>query len=348
MANVLPPLVLAPLPVPRPWGGRRAAKLLGLDGSASAPARSANPADAGQPIGEWWLLSTRRDAPSRVVGGERDGTTLRDLLADDSVAESLLGRSRLAAWRARFPLLLKVLDAEQPLSVQVHPSDPDLPGEGKVETWCFVAAEPGASFWLGLEPGRTPEEVVDLARRKLSPEPLLARHAARPGTIAHLPSGTIHALGGGVVALEFQTNADVTYRIWDWGREPARPLHLDSALKVARREQQAQLPIPVPKAASGREPARDSIVECEAYSVERARLRAAARFATDGERFEVLLPLGARARLQGAFGSAVLPRSHAVFVPAGTGDYEVVPDGGGELELFRFLPEPRNRTRDMP
>ena len=346
MANVPPPLVLAPLPVARPWGGRRAAGLLGLAAAANAPSQSGNPADASPPIGEWWLLSTRRDAPSRVVGGERDGATLCDLIADDVIAESLLGRSRLAAWRARFPLLLKVLDAAQPLSVQVHPSDRDRPGEGKVETWCFLATEPGSTFWLGLKPDCTPEEVVDLARRKLSPETLLARHEARPGTVAHLPPGTIHALGGGVVALEFQTNADVTYRIWDWGREPSRPLHLDSALKVAGREQQAQLPTPVPRAANGRGPAHDSIVECEAYSVERARLRASARFATDGDRFEILFPLGANARVQGTSGTTVLPRSHAALVPAGTGDYEVVPDG--ELELFRFVPAPRPSTQEKP
>src|SRR5688572_18162600 len=170
MTTAPPPLVLAPLPVARPWGGRHAAGLLGLAGAANGSSKSGKPADANQPIGEWWLLSTRRDAPSRVVGGERDGATLCDLLADDVMAESLLGRSRLAAWRARFPLLLKVLDAAQPLSAQVHPSDRDHPGEGKVETWCFVAAEPGSSFWLGLKPDRTPEEVVDLARRKLSPD----------------------------------------------------------------------------------------------------------------------------------------------------------------------------------
>ena len=152
-SSALPPLTFAPLPVHRPWGGGRAHSLLGL------PAPDA----AKGPVGEWWLLSAREQASTRVVGGPLDGATLSDLMARDAVA--LLGACGVERHARRFPLLLKLLDTAEPLSIQVHPSDHALPGEGKTESWYFVDARDDACFWLGLRDAATPASVVAAARR---------------------------------------------------------------------------------------------------------------------------------------------------------------------------------------
>ncbi len=335
MATTAPPLVLAPIPVVRPWGGGRARELFGFTPPRGSSERGA--------VGEWWLASARATRPSTIRGGPHDGSTLVELLKRDP--DELVGRRHVAAWSRRFPLLLKVVDTASPLSIQVHPSDADVADEGKTETWFVVAADAGASLWLGLEEGRTPSEVIEMARRGKSPESLLRRSAARAGTIAHLPPGTIHALGAGVVALEFQTSADTTYRIWDWGRVPPRPLHLDDALRVARANAGALLPAPQP--ARSLEPPREELVACDAYSVAQMTLAAPAHLATNGERFELLLALHSSIRVAGPHGAADAPRGHAVLVPAETSDFVVSPEA--RTVVLRFVPNaPREAPPDAP
>jgi len=331
-SSVLPPLTFAPLPVHRPWGGDRARALLDL------PAPDA----AKGPVGEWWLLSAREQTSTRVVGGPLDGATLADLMARDAVA--LLGACGVERHGHRFPLLLKLLDTAEPLSVQLHPSDHALPGEGKTESWYIVDARDDATFWLGLRDAATAAAVVEAARRGTSPESLLARHRAQGGLLAHLPPGTIHALGAGIVAVEFQSNADTTWRIWDWGRTPARPLHLDEAARDASTDQQPRLLQAAPD--RSRSPPCDHLVRCDAYHVERMEVRAPTHLATDGDRCEILLSLTAPMRVRSEAGATVAPRGHALLLAPGTGDYVVTPDA--PAELLRFLPSPVAARRSVP
>lgn len=328
---VLPPLVFAPLPVERPWGGDRAAAHLGI-ATPSAPAA----------IGEWWLVSARERHPSRVLAGPLAGATLPELLARDAAA--LLGARGAARHRERFPLLLKLLDTSAPLSVQVHPSDAALPGEGKTESWYVVEASPDATFWLGLVPGATPADVIAAARAGRSPEPLLARHRAERGLLAHLPPGTLHALGAGIVAIEFQTNGDTTWRIWDWGRAPARELHLAEAQRDATADQTPRLLTAAPDRT--RSPPCDRLVDCDAYRVERMEIAAPTHLATDGDRCELLVSLRSALRVCSEAGAAEVPRGHAFLMPAATGDYVVTPEA--PAELLRFLPAPAAAGRGSP
>lgn len=327
--HALPPLAFAPLPVARPWGGSRAAAVLGVS----------TPASVAAPIGEWWLISARRAAPTRVVSGPLAGIALDELLARDAAA--ILGPRSSTRPESRFPLLLKLLDTAQPLSVQVHPSDEALPGEGKTESWYVVDAAAGAHFWLGLKSGALVTDVIARARRSESPEPLLARHEAKRGLLAHLPPGTIHALGAGIVALEFQTNADTTWRIWDWGRLPARALHLDEAALDCGDDQRAQLLAATPEPTHS--PPCDRLVDCAAYSVERMHVRAPTHLSTDGERVEIVVTLSSALRVRSEAGAADAPRGHAVLLPATSGDYVVTPEQ--PAELLRFLPARTDRTR---
>ncbi len=321
--SALPPLAFAPLPIDRPWGGSRAATYLGI----------VPPAGRG-PIGEWWLVSARASQPSRVVGGPLAGKTLPELLEHDGAA--LLGAHGAAGRQRRFPLLLKLLDTSAPLSVQVHPSDAAQPGEGKTESWYIVEATADATFWLGLVPGAKPADVFAAARSGRSPESFLARHQAARGLLAHLPPGTLHALGAGIVAVEFQSNADTTWRIWDWERKPARELHLAQAERDTALDQTPHLLSAAPDRT--RTPPCDRLVDCDAYRVERLEISAPTHLTTDGDRCEILLSLGSALRVRNEAGSTEVPRGHAFLLPATSGDYVVTPEA--RAELLRFLPAP--------
>ncbi|HKJ56182.1 MAG TPA: type I phosphomannose isomerase catalytic subunit [Nitriliruptoraceae bacterium] len=222
MTRVDQPLRLAPVLVPKPWGGRRLADIgrdLPSDGT----------------WGESWDVSdldpaatALADPASKVIGGAHDGLRLEDLIA--TAAGDLLGSS--TAFDGRFPLLVKTLDARQHLSVQVHPSsryvitDPSV--NLKSESWVVVGARPGAGMWLGLDPDVTPEELRRSAGHAAMTE-LLRWIPAEVGAAHHLPAGLVHALGAGVMVVEVQTPSDTTFRLYDWTdeyhREP-RQLHL--------------------------------------------------------------------------------------------------------------------------
>lgn len=204
------------------WGGRRLA--------AWFPA-----APPSGPLAEAWLVSDELSNPSRVAEGALKGQSLRDLMT--RFGPRLLGRPAPA--NGRFPLLLKLLDAESALSVQVHPTDEKAretspEAQGKTEAWVVLDAAPGACIYAGLNPG------VDAARirsslRDKTMAACLHTFPAQPGDCVFLRAGTVHAIGAGLFIFEVQQTSDITYRLYDWDRVDARtgqsrPLHLEESL----------------------------------------------------------------------------------------------------------------------
>jgi mannose-6-phosphate isomerase len=159
----------------------------------------------------------------------------------EALGEQLVGaRAGWALARNRFPLLVKLLDAREDLSVQVHPGDnyalTHENGElGKAEMWYFLDVDPGTRLILGLQPGVTRASFSEALRSCRLPE-VLNYVPIRAGQAVALPTGTVHALLAGTVATEIQQNSDLTYRVYDWGRVGAdgksRPLHVEKALDV--------------------------------------------------------------------------------------------------------------------
>jgi mannose-6-phosphate isomerase len=186
------------------------------------------------PIGEVWLLSDRKDNPSRVSEGPLKGQTLAELI--ERSPAYLLGK--LAPRFQRFPLLLKFLDVSAMLSVQVHPSDAhaDLipAGEsGKTEGWVVLEAEPSSRIYAGLKPGVTAGDLRTLSLQTVDNS--LASFSPTIGQSVLVEAGTVHSLGDGVVVLEVQENSDITFRLFDWDHvDPKlhgpRPLQIEQAL----------------------------------------------------------------------------------------------------------------------
>lgn len=226
MTSVPHPVVLVPRFKPRPWGGRNLAALWG----------KALPPDV--PIGEAWELVSLPGDESTVRDGPLAGRTLADLVA--LWGADLLGAAPLVA--DRFPLLIKFLDAAQNLSIQVHPkpaADDPLgwqPGI-KHESWYVLHAAPGARLYAGLRDGVGPTDIAQ-AMGKAAIVDLLVAWPVQVGECYTLPSGTLHALGAGLVVAEVQTPSDVTYRAYDWDRAGLdgrpRELHIEAAIANTR------------------------------------------------------------------------------------------------------------------
>jgi len=201
------------------WGGRRLEQAAGIRLPGSGP------------IGETWEIVDRADHASVVAEGEFAGQTLTELVREHRAA--ILGRTRTTV-EGRFPLLVKFLDASEPLSVQVHPPSGTRGelGEGKSEAWYLLDAKPDSRLWLGLQPAASRDAMASSANTRE-----LLRHVvewpARRGDIAFVPGGTVHAIGGGIALLEVQENADTTHRFYDWDRlgldGKPRPIHVEKA-----------------------------------------------------------------------------------------------------------------------
>jgi mannose-6-phosphate isomerase len=147
-------------------------------------------------------------------------------------------------------LLVKIIDARQNLSIQLHPDDATaerlgLPC-GKAEAWYVLEAAPGARLWVGLEAGVDRERLLADARSGRDVSELLNVIRPTPGTVINVPPGTVHAIGAGLVLLEVQQVSDTTFRLFDWNRQPARELHLEEAGLALREDPAAGLVLPAP------------------------------------------------------------------------------------------------------
>ncbi len=202
---MLYPFTFRPIFKERVWGGREIERLYGKTLPPAAP------------IGESWEISDRPGDASVIANGPLAGRNLRWLM--ENHAAELLGGAKPATGN-RFPLLCKILDAREKLSLQVHPpanKAAELGGEPKTEMWFITDAAPGAELYAGLKRGATRAEFERKIRDGTVAE-CFHRLPVKTGDAIFLPSGRVHAIGAGLVIFEIQQNSDTTYRVFDWNR----------------------------------------------------------------------------------------------------------------------------------
>jgi mannose-6-phosphate isomerase len=219
-ANLSGPLLFEPIFMERIWGGRRLESEFGK----KLPAQKR--------IGESWEIVDRPEAQSVVVSGPMRGKTLHDLWSQDR--SEIFGELPDAS---RFPLLVKLLDAHEKLSLQVHPPEKvarKLGGEPKTEFWYVAAADPGAELYLGFRDSITRGQFGKAIRDGTAADHV-HKVRVKKDDAAFLPAGRFHALGAGNLLIEIQQNSDTTYRVFDWNRVDdkgkGRQLHIDQALQ---------------------------------------------------------------------------------------------------------------------
>jgi mannose-6-phosphate isomerase len=321
----LPPLRLRPELYAKVWGGER---LADLDAERHGPPG---------PVGEAWLAGP----DSRIADGPFAGQSLQAVLLAEPAA--LLGSSWPQATPPTFPLLVKLLDTQAWLSVQVHPDDDYAQlheGQpfGKAEAWAVLDAAPGAEIIHGLR------QAVDAPTLRQAVErgtldPLLRRVPVHAGDVVVNPPGTIHALGPGIFLYEVQQAADLTYRLYDWGRDAAeagRSLHIDKALAVARRSvEPAPATPPAMAIAGGGE--RNLLCHEPDFVALRWRLHGRHDFDTRDAACHVVTVLAGRGELTAEGEVIVLRQWDTIVVPAACGAY-ALDSGSGELVLIIAAP----------
>ncbi len=316
------PLTFEPVFRDYMWGGRRLEQLYGRQLPPGLVAES-------------WEISGHRTTPTRVANGPLAGLPLPELVSrfgEDLVGT--LGREALA--RGRFPLLVKLLDANRDLSVQVHPDDAyalshegDL---GKTEMWYVLHADPGAEIIYGLRPGATRETLAaDLAAGRAAGA--LQRIPVRPHDAICVPAGTVHALLSGLVVAEIQENSDTTYRLYDWDRPGPdgrpRALHIDRALEVIAFDRTPPGVCAPELLAEDARSRVERLVSCGQFAVERLTMREGGRYggSCDGSTFEIWGVVEGRATLETpadsdcAAGDLNLAAVSWALLPAALGDY---------------------------
>ena len=305
------------------WGGRRLAEVAGKrlpDGAR---------------VGESWETAVE----SIVRNGPYRGNTLGELTRLFGAA--LVGSRAIELFGHRFPLLTKFMDAQDQLSVQVHPNDDYAAAHengklGKTETWYVLSAMPGAQLVYGLAHDCQPEEVraaIEASRL----EGLLNTFEAREGDVIYVPAGTIHAIGAGIVLYELQEYSDVTYRLYDYGRLQSngmpRELHIDKGLDVMR---YTKLPeeraTPVEVAFSGDAGSRRVLSGSRYFVLEELDFDGQASGATDGTSCHILSILSGDCTIESDADAVHLTLGDTVVVPAAVGASPVV---GEQARLLR-------------
>lgn len=300
----------------RVWGGRRLETVLG---------KSLPP---GVPVGESWELVDREDAQSVIHGGSFTGRTLHDLWKDHR--SEVFGAAYADHPSERFPLLIKLLDARERLSVQVHPPASvaaALQGEPKTEMWYFLDCLPGASIYAGLKDGVTREQ-FESAMADGEVEQMLHRVSVHSGESIFIPSGRLHAIGEGCLIVEVQQNSDTTYRVFDWNRMgldgSPRALHLKESLaSIDFSDFEPHLD----------EATDETIAKCEHFVVEIWSLENP-RTAIESDRFAIFSVVSG----QVGCGSSVFETGAFFLMPAALSNLELRPVGGPARVLCATIP----------
>lgn len=309
------PLVFEPLFMERVWGGRRLETLFGKH------------LPPGIRVGESWELVDREEAQSVVHTGPLRGQTLNELWTN--FHEPVFGK-KTPMESKRFPLLFKLLDAQERLSVQVHPPARvarALNGEAKTEMWYVAETYLDADIFAGLKAGVERED-FERALREGKVAEKIHHIAMKPGDTFFIPSGRIHAIGAGNVIVEVQQNSDTTYRVFDWNR-----LGLDGKPRKLHVEESMQSIDFNDIEPSVTEPVGETLVKCDHFEVQKWDLRSA-REAFDDGKFAVFTMLGGEVEC----GGARFKPGDFFLVPSSQAEPVVKPVNGGATLLRTTIP----------
>ncbi len=300
------------------WGGQNLARSAG------------KMVPPGAKVGESW----ETEIGNQILNAPYQGRSLGDLVAE--LGEPLLGTQTLEIFGPRFPLLAKFIDAQDKLSVQVHPEDAYArlhEGDklGKTEAWYILHADPGAAIIHGLRRAVTRDEVRQ-AIAEVTLEALLHAEPVQAGDVVFVPAGTVHAIGAGIVLYELQEYSDVTYRLYDYGRLTAegkqRELHVEKALDVmdyAPTPTHKVQPVVLHDLADRAQ--HRCLVACRYFVLEELAFRGTLTAATSRASCQIVSLLdGACTLSAGADEPLALGKGDTVVLPAALGSYHLAGD----------------------
>ena len=275
------------------------------------------------PTAEAWVVWEQDE----IESGSLAGKTLGE--AASQFGEALLGAKAMKRTGTRFPLLIKLLDCAQWLSLQVHPNDQQAielegPGQfGKTEAWHILDSQPNSTLIAGLKPNTSAETVATSIRNGTIIEHV-QYEAVSAGDTIFMPAGTLHALGPGLLIYEVQQTSDLTYRVYDWGRPQTekRPLHIEKSIQVTRTDSRAPI-LSMPGCDDG---AQQTLVKCEYFTLEiLCASTKSINLDTKRESFHTITLIEGTAVLHAADESLELDKFQTAVIPANVGNYQFQP-----------------------
>ncbi|MBN1899399.1 MAG: class I mannose-6-phosphate isomerase [Spirochaetes bacterium] len=315
---MLYPLKFKPIFKEKIWGGDNLLKC--LDKNIEKKSK----------IGESWEISDRDDDSSVIINGELRGETLTDVLK--KYGRKLIGSKPEDQFLKRFPLLIKFIDANDKLSVQVHPNDKYASkhekGEfGKTEMWYIVHAKPGAYLISGLKTGTTKQQFKKLLEKN-DLEGVLNKVKVKTGDVIFIPAGRVHAIMPGIVINEIQQNSDITYRVYDWGRRgfdgKARPLHVSKALDVINFDDFSPQTARLHFTQVGTN-VMSILARCLYFQVEKYILNEKMKFISDQSSFNIFSVVDGNAVLNWETKELVMNKGETILIPAEITSFAIYP-----------------------
>ena len=301
------------------WGGRNLSKI-----GKELP-ESGN-------VAESWELSCHKNGMSTIINGEYSGMTLEDYIKN--FGREVIGTTLPQKDVDKFPLLIKFIDANDRLSVQVHPSDEYAfaheNGElGKNEMWYILDAEPGATLVAGVAEGVTKESFAK-AIKENRVEECLNYINVKPGDVINIPDGLVHAIGKGIILAEVQQNSDTTYRVYDYNRVGAdgktRPLHVEKSLETINFSYTGKscksaegLKISVGQNTEKTVKIANKYFSIELYELKNGKIMEKA----DGDKFYVYIICGGSGKISYKEGAQDIKMGETLLIPAAMGEYTI-------------------------
>ncbi len=295
-----------------------------------------NKASDADKLAESWELSCHQDGPSIIANGAAKGKTLEQYIREEGKA--ILGSKALSF--DNFPIMIKLIDAKDNLSVQVHPDNEyALKNEGeygKTEMWYIIDAEPGAELLYGVEKKITAKELADSLQNGTITD--ICHHApVKKGDVFFIPAGTIHAIGKGILLAEVQQNSNTTYRLYDYGRlgndGKPRQLHVKQGSEVCSLE---PLPLKDEREIVALSPdcKGELLASCDYFTTYSIDVQGRTSLETDDSSFQTFTVLEGSLTLTAGDTVLDMAAGQTVFLPAGMGGYAL--DGKAHL-IFTTL-----------
>lgn len=310
------------------WGGCQLCAMKGL------PA-------ATDPIGESWEVSAIPDSPSIIANGEWSGQSLVNVI--DTYPVEILGKAVSERYHGKMPLLVKFIDANKDLSIQVHPNDEmaqRVHGKmGKSEMWYIIDARPGSYLYAGFNKEVTPEEYKEHIRNNTITD-ILARHEVKTGDVFYLPAGRVHAIGAGILLAEVQQSSDITYRIYDYNRPgmdgKPRELHTELAAQALNYHVEDEY-----RTLYSDKINRANLVIDSPYFTIRVTesTRPFHRNLMKYDSFVICMSLegDCKLRIKATGDEVAVPHGYSCLIPAAIADYDILPVNGRSKTLAAFI-----------
>ncbi len=319
--TTLYPFKFKPIAKETVWGGNKLQRLWN------------KPFPEDKKIGESWELSAVQRNVSAVSNGFLKGNSLEELI--EIYLGELVGEKVYEQFGVEFPLLIKLIDASETLSVQVHPDDATAlerhDAYGKTEMWYVLDAAPGAGLYVGFNRNLSAQELYERTQNG-SLQEVLHFEKVSPGDVFFIPAGRIHAIGKGVVLAEIQQTSDITYRVYDWGREnnpaTAREMHLDLAIDVLdyRYHEDCKTPYKPEKGKAV------NLATCPYFTTNLLTIEnSCERDFSEKDTFVVYMCLHGDVTVKYAQGSEKISKGETILIPAAIDNFMLIPSGNTRL-----------------